>query len=216
MITLYDYFRSSAAYRVRIALNLKALDCEHISVNLTKDGGQQFKSDYAELNPQNLVPTLIDGDIKMSQSMAIMEYLDEVYPEPSLLPGDAVDKASIRALANIIACDIHPLNNLRIRLYLEKELDVDEEKRRAWMGGWVRKGFYAFEKLYEEGPRGKFSYGDQPTIADICLIPQIANARRPDHGVDMAEFPILLKIEEACQALPAFEKALPENQADAE
>ena len=216
MITLYDYFRSSAAYRVRIALNLKALDCEHISVNLTKDGGQQFKSDYAELNPQNLVPTLIDGDIKMSQSMAIMEYLDEVYPEPSLLPGDAVDKASIRALANIIACDIHPLNNLRIRLYLVDEMDVSVENREVWMGHWVRKGFEAYEKLYAQGPTGKFSHGDQPSMADICLIPQMANARRPDHNIDVADFPTLLKIEEACQALPAFEKALPANQPDAE
>ncbi len=216
MITLYDYFRSSAAYRTRIALNLKELEYEQISIHLTKDGGEQFGADYTELNPQNLVPTLIDGDAKICQSMAIMEYLEEVYPEPSFLPGDAVDKAMIRALSNIIACDIHPLNNLRIRLYLADELDVSEEKRRNWMGRWVCKGFEAYEILYAQGPQGKFSHGDQPTIADICLIPQMANARRPDHGVDVTEFPTLLKIEEACQAHPAFEKALPENQPDAE
>ncbi|MBT3989240.1 MAG: maleylacetoacetate isomerase [Rhodospirillaceae bacterium] len=213
---LYDYFRSSAAYRARIALNLKELDYEHISVHLTKEGGEQFKSDYTELNPQNLVPTLIDGKAKITQSMAIMEYLEEVYPEPSFLPGDAVDRAQIRALANIVACDIHPLNNLRIRLYLVDEMDVSVENREVWMGHWVRKGFEAYEKLYAQGPTGKFSHGDQPSMADICLIPQMANARRPDHNIDVADFPTLLKIEEACQALPAFEKALPANQPDAE
>jgi maleylpyruvate isomerase len=216
MITLYDYSRSSAAYRARIALNLKELDYEQISVHLTKDGGQQFNEDYTEINPQNLVPTLIDGDTKLTQSMAIMEYLEEVYPEPSFLPGDAANRAQIRALANIIACDIHPLNNLRIRLYLANDLDVSEEKRKVWMARWVCKGFEAYEKLFAQGPQGKFSHGDQPSIADICLIPQMANARRADHGVDVEEFSTLLKIEEACQALPAFEKALPENQPDAE
>ena len=210
MITLYDFPASGAAYRSRIALNLKELEYEQISVHLTQDGGQQFDAAYGELNPQNFVPTLIDGDTTLVQSMAIMEYLEDVYPAISILPGSADDRAQIRALSNIIACDIHPINNLRVRLYLVDEMDVTPENRKVWIEHWIRNGFTAYQKFYEQGPKGKFSYGDTPTMADACLIPQIFNARRNE--CDLSDFAELLKIEEACNALPAFEKALPENQ----
>ncbi len=214
MITLYDYFRSGAAYRTRIALNLKELEYDQIPIHLTKDGGDQFKADYAELNPQNLVPTLIDGDLKITQSMAIMEYIEETYSGPSILPGTPADRAQIRALANIVACDIHPINNLRVRLYLVDDVGVTPENRKVWIEHWIRIGFDAYEKLYAQGPGGKFSYGDLPSLADACLIPQMANARL--NKCDLSDYSALLKIEEACQAHLAFEKALPENQPDAE
>jgi len=210
MITLYDFVNSGAAYRARIALNLKKLDYKQVPIHLTKDGGQQFSLDYTELNPQNFVPTLIDGDIQLVQSMAIMEYLEEVHPNPSILPGDAVARAGIRALANIVSCDIHPINNLRVRLYLDEIMDVTPENQKFWIEHWIRNGFDAYTKFYGKGPQGKFSYGDTPTIADACLIPQIANARR--NGCDLSDYTILLRIEELCQELPAFEKALPANQ----
>lgn len=210
MITLYDFGNSGAAYRARIALNLKELDYKQVPIHLTKDGGQQFNPEYTEINPQNFVPTLIDSDVELIQSMAIMEYLEEVYPDPSILPGDVNDRAQIRALANIVACDIHPINNLRVRLYLADEMEVTPENQKIWIEHWIRVGFMAYEKFYDKGPQGKFSYGDAPTIADACLIPQIANARR--NGCDLSDFTILLKIEQICQALQAFEKALPANQ----
>lgn len=213
MITLYDFGPSGASYRSRIALNLKELDYNQIPIHLSKDGGQQFGADYSELNPQNLVPTLTDGGITLIQSMAIMEYIEEVYPDPSILPGNAVDRAQIRALANIVACDIHPINNLRVRLYLVDDMVVTPENRKVWIEHWIKIGFEAYEKLYDQGPKGLFSYGDMPTIADACLIPQMVNARRNE--CDLSRFTTLLKIEEACQVLPAFEKALPENQPDA-
>ena len=210
MITLYDFGNSGAAYRARIALNLKDLDYDQIPIHLTKDGGQQFNDDYAELNPQNFVPTFIDGDTELIQSMAIMEFLEEAYPNPSILPGNVNDRAQIRALANVVACDIHPINNLRVRLYLGDQMEVSAEKQRIWIEHWIKLGFKAFEKLYGKGPQGKFSYGDTPTIADACLIPQIANARRNE--CDLSDYRSLLKIEEACQVLSAFERALPTNQ----
>ena len=210
MITLNDFGNSGAAYRARIALNLKDLDYDQIPIHLTKDGGQQFNDDYAELNPQNFVPTFIDGDTELIQSMAIMEFLEEAYPNPSILPGNVNDRAQIRALANVVACDIHPINNLRIRLYLGDQMEVSAEKQRTWIEHWIKLGFKAFEKLYGKGPQGKFSYGDTPTLADACLIPQIANARRNE--CDLSDYRSLLKIEEACQVLSAFERALPTNQ----
>jgi len=210
MITLYDFGNSGAAYRTRIALNLKNLNYKQIPIHLTKDGGQQFKDDYAEINPQNFVPTLLDGDMELIQSMAIMEYLEEVYAEPTIIPGSASDRAQIRALANIVACDIHPINNLRVRLYLADEMGVTPDNQKTWIENWIYSGFEAFEKLYAKGPKGKFSYGDVPTIADACLIPQIANARR--NNCELSDYRVLLKIEEVCQQLPAFENALPENQ----
>ena len=210
MITLYDFGNSGAAYRARIALNLKDLDYDQIPIHLTKDGGHQFNDDYAELNPQNFVPTLIDGDTQLIQSMAIMEFLEEAYPNPSILPGNVNDRAQIRALANVVACDIHPINNLRVRLYLGDQMEVSAEKQRIWIEHWIKLGFKAFEKLYGKGPQGKFSYGDTPTLADACLIPQIANARRNE--CDLSDYRSLLKIEEACQVLSAFQRALPTNQ----
>ena len=210
MITLYDFGNSGAAYRARIALNLKGLDYNQIPVHLTKNGGEQFKDDYAKLNPQNFVPTLVHGESQLVQSMAIMEFLEEVYPNPSILPGDVTDRAQIRALANIVACDVHPINNLRVRLFLADQMEVTPEKQNIWIDHWIRVGFTAYERFYDKGPQGKFSYGNTPTLADACLIPQIANARRNESN--LSDFTNLLKIEEACQALVAFEKALPVNQ----
>jgi len=214
LLKLYDYFRSGAAYRTRIALNLKELSYEQISINLTKDGGEQYEAAYSDINPQSLVPTLIVGEQKLYQSMAIMEYLEEVYPEPSLLPADQLGRARVRALANMIACDIHPLNNLRVRLYLVDEMNVSEDNRRVWIEHWIRLGFQAYEySLSVDRESSLFSYGDYPTMADVCLVPQIANARL--NKVDLSDFPTILKVEEVCQAHPAFEKALPSNQPDA-
>ena len=214
MLKLYDYFRSGAAYRTRIALNLKNLEYEQISINLTKDGGEQFESGYSKINPQNLVPTLMHGDSKICQSIAIMEYLEETFPNPSLLPAGQTGRARVRALANMIACDIHPLNNLRVRLYLVDEMDVTEDKRKIWIKHWIHLGFQAYEKiLVSDDVKGPYSHGEWPTMADACLIPQIANARL--NKVDLSDFSLILKIEEACQSHPAFEKALPSNQPDA-
>ena len=210
---LYDYFRSGAAYRTRIALNLKEVEYEQISINLTKGGGEQFETVYSKINPQNLVPTLMDGEVKIFQSMAIMEYLEEKFPAPSLLPSDPSSRARVRALANMISCDIHPLNNVRVRLYLVDEMNVTEEKRQAWISHWIHIGFQAYEKNLvncEEG--GLYSHGNHPTMADVCLIPQIANARL--NKVDLSNFPLIRQVEERCQTHPAFEKALPSNQPD--
>ena len=213
MLKLYDYFRSGAAYRTRIALNLKEVEYEQISIHLTKGGGEQFEAVYSEINPQNLVPTLMDGEVKIFQSMAIMEYLEEKFPAPSLLPSDHSSRARVRALANMIACDIHPLNNLRVRLYLVDEMNVTEEKRQAWISHWIHIGFQAYEKnLGNCEEIGLYSHGNHPTMADACLIPQIANARL--NKVDLSNFPLILQVEERCQAHPAFKKALPSNQPD--
>ena len=213
MIKLYDYFFSGAAYRTRIALNLKGLDYEQQAIHLTKDGGEQFQAEYDALNPQNLVPTLIDGDLRIFQSMAIMEYLEETYPEPALLPADTAGRTRVRSLANIVACDTHPLNNLRVRLYLGNEMEVSEENQNAWIAHWIHLGLGAYEEVLQDGKGGPFSHGDKPGLADACLVPQVANAHR--NKVDLSAFPALLKIVDACNALPAFEKALPANQPDA-
>lgn len=214
MLKLYGYFQSSAAYRVRIALNLKEIPYELIPIHLTKDGGHQFTDDYTKLNPQQLVPTLIDGDLSLTQSMAIIEYLEEAYPDIPLLPSDMAGKARVRALSQIVACEVHPLNNLRIRKYLVEDMGLSEDQRQTWMENWIAKGFAAYETfLTTSAETGKFSHGDTPTMADICLIPQIFNARRIDQ--DLSPYPTILRIEEACQALPAFDKAQPKNQPDA-
>ena len=213
MLKLYDYFRSGAAYRTRIALNLKNLEYEQTSINLTKDGGEQFGASYSEINPQNLVPTLIDGNLKIYQSMAIMEYLEETFPKPSFFPSDQAGKIRVRSLSNIITCDIHPLNNLRVRLYLVDQMEVTEDNRKMWIEHWIHLGFRAYESiLVTDNIPGPYSHGEWPTMADACLIPQIANARL--NKVDLSEFSSILKVEEACQAHPAFEKALPSNQPD--
>jgi maleylacetoacetate isomerase len=209
---LYNYFRSSAGYRVRIALNLKALDYEYVAVHLTK--GEQREPAYMGLNAQALVPTLVDDGGAHRQSLAIIEYLDERHPAPPLLPADAVGRARVRGIALAIACDIHPLNNLRVLQYLKRTLAVTDEQRDAWYRQWVNVGFAALEtQLAAEVATGLCCHGDTPTIADICLVPQVANARRSN--VSLAAYPTLERIDAHCLALPAFAAAAPDRQPDA-
>jgi maleylacetoacetate isomerase len=211
---LYGYFRSSAAYRVRIALNLKGLAPEHVFVHLRK--GEQHAGDYLLRNPQGLVPTLATEDgALLTQSLAIIEWLEETHPQPPLLPRDADARARTRAIALAIACDIHPLNNLRVLKYLIGRLGVSEAARDEWYRHWCEVGLAALEmQLASEPATGRFCHGDSPTLADICLVPQLANARRVT--LDLGKFPTLLRIEQACQALPAFADAAPAKQPDAE
>ena len=209
---LYSYFRSSAAYRVRIALNLKRLDFEYVAVHLTK--GEQRGELYRSLNPQALVPTLADELGTFTQSLAIIEYLDETHPEPPFLPGDAAGRARVRALAAIVACDIHPLNNLRALQYLKETLGVSEEAKNAWYRHWIELGLSALEAQVAASPRtGLFCHGDTPTVADICLVPQLANARRLP--IPLEAYPTLLRIESNCQKMDAFANAAPARQPDA-
>lgn len=212
---LYTYFRSSAAYRVRIALNLKGLPYEAVPVHLLRNGGEQRQADYLALNPAGLVPALEDGGALLTQSLAIIEYLDETHPQPPLLPGDALGRARIRALAQAIACDIHPINNLRVLQYLSRELGASEEQKTAWYRHWVEEGLAAVEAMLAHAPRsGRFCFGDTPTLADICLVPQVSNAQR--FKCNTAHIPTVLRIAEACEALEAFRLAAPANQPDAE
>lgn len=213
-LTLYGYWRSSAAYRVRIALNLKGLAYANRPVHLVKDGGQQHAARYAALNPQQLVPTLVDGDRVFTQSMAICEYLDETYPEPPLLPLDARCRAQVRALAQLVACDIHPIGNLRVLQYLDRELGVDEAQRKTWSRHWIATGFAAFEAMLGENVNtGRFCHGDTPTLADVCLVPQVYNALR--WHVPLEPYPTIMRIHVACNELEAFQAAAPERQPDA-
>jgi maleylpyruvate isomerase len=210
-LKLHGYFRSSAAYRVRIALNLKGLAPEHLSHHLRK--GEQTAPGYLKFNPQGLVPTLVDdGGGVLTQSLAIIEWLDETHPTPPLLPLDALQRAKARAFALAIACDIHPVQNLKVLTRL-RELGVADDKVTEWAAWANREGLTACEKLIADGP-GPFCFGEVPTIADLCLVPQLANARR--FGVDVSIFPRLLKAEAACKAMPAFADAAPEKQPDAE
>lgn len=211
---LYTYFRSSAAYRVRIALNLKGLKADYCYVHLVKDGGQQHKAEYLAVNPQGLVPVLVDNSHVLTQSLAIIEYLDETHPPPPLLPKDALGRAHVRALAQVVACDIHPVNNQRILKYLEKELGADEAARNRWYRHWIIEGFDALEKLLNsDSATGKFCHGGQPTVADICLVPQVFNAKR--FSVDLAPYPAIRRINDYCLTLKAFADAAPEKQVDA-
>lgn len=211
---LYTYFRSSAAYRVRITLNLKGLKADYRYVHLVKDGGQQHQPEYLAVNPQGLVPALVDNGHVLTQSLAIIEYLEEIYSNPPLLPKDALGRARVRALALVVACDIHPLNNSRILKYLEKDLGADEAARNQWYRHWIIEGFNALEKLLANNPAtGKFCHGDQPTLADICLVPQVFNAKR--FSVDLASYPAIRRINDQCLTLKAFADAAPEKQADA-
>jgi len=211
-VKLYSYFRSSAAYRVRIALNLKNLPYEMASIHLTKDGGQQFKDDFRAINPQARVPALkLSGGEVLTQSLAIIAYLDEVYPDPPLLPVEALDRARVRAAAQIVACDIHPLNNLCALRYLKRELNQEQPAIDAWYHHWVIEGFTALEKMLSPGP---YCFGSHVTLADVCLVPQVFNARRLKVPLDA--FPKIVGVEAACLKLAAFDKARPENQPDAE
>jgi|SRR5579862_362233 len=209
---LYNYFRSSAAYRVRIALNLKGLQPENVFIHLLKN--EQQAQDYLSVNPQGLVPTLVDGDEVLTQSLAIIEYLDETHPAPPLLPKAPADRARVRALALAVACDIHPIDNLRVLRYITRVLGASDEQKDAWYEHWIRLGFDAIEARLASDPRtGRFCHGDTPTLADICLIPQCANARRVKMNID--EFPTIARIEREANALSAFADAAPARQPDA-
>jgi maleylpyruvate isomerase len=207
---LYDYWRSSAAYRVRITLNLKGLEAEQVPVDL-RAGGQRA-DDYLAVNPLGLVPFFVDGDLKTGQSLAIIDYLEETHPEPPVLPKDAIARAQVRAIAQTIACDIHPLNNLRVLQYLERDLGADQMKRMIWYHRWLADGFKAVEASVRELP-GDFCYGDEPTLADICLVPQVYNAKR--YEVDLGPFPTIRLINDRCHEIEAFAKAAPQHQPDA-
>lgn len=210
MLTLYTYFRSSAAFRVRIALNLKGLDWQPEVIWLPT--GEQSGAQYRTVNPQALVPTLVEDGSHLAQSMAIIEYLDETHPQPPLLPGAALDRARIRSLAQLVACDIHPVNNLRILKYLKREMHQPQEAIDDWYRHWCNEGLAAYERQLADGGAGKFSHADAATLADICLVPQVFNAQRFE--VDMAKFPLTLGIFERCMALPAFDAAQPSRQAE--
>ena len=213
-LTLYSYWRSSAAYRVRIGLNLKGLDYALVPVHLVRDGGQQHAPDYAALNPQQLVPALRDGQRVLTQSLAILEYIEETRPQPPLLPVDAAGRARVRALAQLVACDIHPLNNLRVLQFFDRQWNVPQAERDDWVLYWMREGFAAMETMLAASPdTGRYCHGDMPGLADCCLLPQLYNARR--FTLDLVPFPTLRRIEAACLQLPAFDAARPENQPDA-
>jgi maleylacetoacetate isomerase len=213
-LRLYSYWRSSAAYRVRIGLHLKGLSFDTMPVHLVRDGGEQHSPGFHQANPQELVPVLEHGQRMLRQSLAILEYLDEVWPQPALLPATARERQRVRALAQLVACDIHPLNNLRVLQYLEREWGVPQPERDNWVRHWMVAGFDAFEAMLAEHPStGTFCDGNAPTLADCCLVPQLYNARR--FGVDLAPYPTMLRIERACLEMPAFQDALPERQPDA-
>jgi maleylpyruvate isomerase len=211
-LKLYTYFRSSAAYRVRIALNLKGLPYEMVPIHLSKDGGQQRKPDFVAINPQMRVPALVlsSGDA-LTQSLAIIEYLDDIHPEPPLLPADALARAKVRAIAQTVACDIHPLNNLVVLQYLKRSLKHEQPDIDAWYHHWVIEGFKAIEAMIAPGP---YTCGAHVTLADLCLVPQVFNARRLKVALDA--FPKIVAVDAACLKLAAFDKARPENQPDAE
>ena len=212
---LYDYFRSSAAYRVRIALNVKGITPDaraHVHLRM----GSQRAQDYLALNPQGLVPALaLDDGRVLTQSLAIIEYLEETHPEPPLLPHDPAERARVRGIALQIACDIHPLDNLRVLNYLIGTVGASREQKDGWYRYWIDVGFEALERsLARDSATGRFCHGSHPTLADICLVPQIANARR--FNIDLSPYPTLIRIESACNALPAFAEAAPARQPDAE
>jgi maleylacetoacetate isomerase len=211
-VKLYTYFRSSAAFRVRIALNLKGIAYEMESVHLVKDGGHNRRPEYRAINPQMRIPTLItSGGETLIQSLAIIEYLDETHPQPPFLPKDPIARAKVRALADLIACDIHPLNNTSPLRYLKNSMGQQQSAIDAWYHHWVLEGFEALEAL--TGP-GTYLCGDAVTLADICLVPQVYNARRLKVPLD--KFPKIVAVDAACMKLPAFDRARPENQPDAE
>lgn len=209
---LFDYFRSSASYRVRIALNLKGIDCEQIGVNLLK--GEHKGDEHLSRNPQGFVPALaLDSGEVLTQSLAIIEYLEEVYPDRPVLPADAAERARVRSLAQLIACDIHPVDNLRVLKYLTGKLGISEEQKTRWYQHWIEEGFSALESRLSDAATGQFCHGDTPTLADICLAPQVFNAQR--FNVDLTPFPRIMAVHQHAEALDAFRLARPENQPDA-
>jgi maleylacetoacetate isomerase len=212
---LYSYFRSSASFRVRIALALKGIDYEYAAVHLLQGGGQQFVAGFKAMNPAALVPVLDDDGTVLTQSLAIIEYLDETWPQPPLLPAKATDRARVRAIALAIACEIHPLNNLRVLNYLSKTLAVSDEQKAAWYCHWVETGLAGVEAMLAGDPRtGICCHGDTPTLADICLVPQIFNAQRFKARLD--HMPTVMRIHQHCLTLPAFASSVPALQPDAE
>jgi maleylacetoacetate isomerase len=213
-LVLYSYWRSSAAFRVRIALNLKGLRYETRAVHLLREGGEQHTPVYAMLNPQELVPTLVDGERVLTQSMAILEYLDETHPPPALLPVNATGRARVRALSQIIACDIHPIGNLRMLQWIESQFGANDEQKSVWARHWITTGFQALETMLA-GSRetGRYCHGDTPGMADACLVPQVYNARR--WKVPLGDYPTILRIDATCAGLEAFHNAMPEQQPDA-
>ena len=212
---LYTFFRSSASYRVRIALNLKGLEYEQAAIHLRRGGGEQLKPAYKAINPQALVPALEDNGQVYSQSLAIIEYLEERYPKPPLLPSDAADRAVVRSMALLIACEVHPIQNLRVLNHLKNDHKLSDDDTIRWARHWIDLGLSALEQMtISLSKQGEFCFGQTPTMADLCLVPQLSNARR--FGVDLSAFPKLLAIEAACMSLPAFANAAPENQPDAE
>lgn len=211
MLKLYDYPRSSASFRVRIALNLKNLNYQAIPIHLLNNGGEQYSAEYQAINPQCLVPTLQDGDKIITQSLAIIEYLDELHPTPNLLPHDPEQKALVRAFALSIAADLHPINNLRVLKYLTQELNLSEQQKNKWYQHWVATGLSALEqKLATSKSTGKYCFGDTPTLADVVLIPQMYNARR--FACDTSAYPTLNRIDTYCQAQEAFKAAWPQEE----
>jgi maleylacetoacetate isomerase len=211
-VKLYTYFRSSAAFRVRIALNLKGLAYEPAFVHLPK--GEHRKPDYAAIDPQALLPTLVDGERALSQSLAIIEYLEETRPEPRLLPADAAGRARVRSLSLLVACEIHPLNNLRTLQHLKRALGQNEDQINGWYRHWIADGFTTLEADLGRGGAGRFCHGEAPTMADCCLVPQVFNAKR--YSADLGPYPTLMRIFDACMKLEAFDRAQPSQQPDAE
>jgi maleylpyruvate isomerase len=214
MLRLYSYFRSSSSYRVRIALNLKGVPYEVVPVHLLRDGGEQHQPRFAASNPAELVPVLTHGPLTLTQSLAIIEYLEETYPTPPLLPGDAAAKARVRALALDIVCEIQPLNNLRVLQYLKTQLALDEAARTQWSHEWMKRGFTAVEARPSSSNAGDYCDGDGPTMADCCLIPQVFNALRVNCPLE--SFPNIRRIYEKCMSSEAFQIAAPGRQIDAE
>jgi maleylacetoacetate isomerase len=214
-LVLYSYWRSSAAFRVRIALNLKGLHYETRAIHLLREGGEQHTPAYAALNPQELLPTLLDGERVLTQSMAILEYLDETRPQPPLLPGDAAGRARVRALAQVVGCDIHPIGNLRVLQWIDSQFNADDEQKSVWMRHWVSSGLHALETMLASSKdTGRYCHGDTPGLADACLVPQVYNARR--WKVPLGDYPTILRIDATCATLDAFHHAMPEQQPDAQ
>jgi maleylacetoacetate isomerase len=214
-LVLYSYWRSSAAFRVRIALNLKGLHYETRAIHLLREGGEQHTPAYAALNPQELLPTLLDGERVLTQSMAILEYLDETRPQPPLLPADAAGRARVRALAQVVGCDIHPIGNLRVLQWIDSQFNADDEQKSVWMRHWVSSGLHALETMLASSKdTGRYCHGDTPGLADACLVPQVYNARR--WKVPLGDYPTILRIDATCATLDAFHHAMPEQQPDAQ